>query len=174
MRNKIILAALIALLMVSCGKSRDKELAQIAAMEESLGRIAVDYAKADSLIALYTQFADHFQKDSLAPIYLMKAADVSINVGKAAEAVQYLDRIIDNYPDYADMGGCYFLKGLAFERSEQFDLAKEAYTFFVETYPDHELASDTKKMIPLLGLSSEEMMDWILENANDSGLTMNE
>ena len=44
------------------------------------------------------------------------------------------------------------MKGYAYEVAEQIDQAREAYTYFVENYPDHYLAADTKKMIPFLGM----------------------
>ena len=85
------------------------------------------------------------------------------NVSRAEEALQYLDRIIDNYPDFNDLAGCYFLKGYAFEMAEKYDLARDAYTYFVETYPDHVLANDTRAIIPYLGMAPEDMLDLLLD-----------
>ena len=104
----------------------------------------------------------------------MRAADVMTNIGRCDEAIEYLDRIIDNYPDYSDLAGCYFLKGYAYEQAEQYDLAREAYTYFVKTYPNHVLANDTRTMLPYLGLAPEEMLDMLLSGDSIVAETLRE
>lgn len=173
MKQKLILVGILGiLLLASCGPKRDAEVAKIEAMEESLQMFtaAINNDKADSLITMYVAFANNFPKDSLSAKYLQKAADCAINVGRTDDALEYLDKIIDTYPDFSDLAGCYFLKGYAYEQSGQTDLAVEAYTYFVETYPDHVLAADTRKMIPLLGMSESEMLEYLLSNAGNLNL----
>ena len=172
MKSKILFACTlcVVILLAGCSHNRDKQIAAITKMEQSLSAIAVNPQTADSIVTLYVQFADRFSKDSLAPVYLQRAADVSVNVGNTDEALEYIDRIIGEYPDFSDIAGCYFLKGFAYEQSEQYDLAKEAYTFFVENYPEHNLAADTKKMIPYIGMSPEQMLDMLLANSNAGGI----
>ena len=74
------------------------------------------------------------------------------------------------YPGYEDIAGCYFLKGYAYENAEKYDEAREAYSYFVENYPDHYLAADTKVMINYIGMNPEEMFDAIMANATDQNL----
>ena len=66
------------------------------------------------------------------------------------------------YPGFEDIAMCQFLKGQAYEANQQYDLAREAYTEFVNNYPDHILAADTRKMIPLIGMTPEEQLEAIL------------
>ena len=49
-----------------------------------------------------------------------------------------------------------------------YDEAKAAYQTFVDKYPDHYMAEQTRLMIPKVGMSPEEMLDQILANANDT------
>ena len=81
-----------------------------------------------------------------------------------------LDSVITLYPGYDDIAGCHFLKGQAYENNEQYDKAREAYTLFVTNYPDHYLAPDTRKMLPYIGMTPEEMLDAILANATEQNL----
>ena len=99
---------------------------------------------------------------------LFKAAEVQSNVLHTDEAVALYDRIINDYPDFEDLPICYFLKGIAYESDSQFEKARQAYQTFVDKYPDHYMADQTRKMIPLVGKSTEEMLDDILAAANDT------
>ena len=58
--------------------------------------------------------------------------------------------------------------GNAYESNSQFEEAKAAYQVFVDKFPDHFMAEQTRKMIPLVGMSPEEMLDKILDDANNS------
>ena len=75
---------------------------------------------------------------------------------------------IDQIEDFEDLPICYFLKGIAYESDSQFEKARQAYQTFVDKYPDHYMADQTRKMIPLVGKSTEEMLDDILAAANDT------
>lgn len=161
------------MLMAACSSpNREKELKNIAEHEQMLSAIDVssDDNAAIEMLALYRKFANDFPEDSLAPAFMVRAADLCINLGKSDDAVNLLDSIITLYPGYEDIAGCYFLKGYAYESAEKYDEAKEAYSYFVENYPDHYLAADTKVMINYIGLSPEEMFDAIMANATDQNL----
>ena len=152
----IILAAT---LLVACGPSREERIEQIEDFEDSIfeSAVAADETTADQLTALYTAFADKYPDDTLTPQFLFND-----------EAVALYDRIINDYPHFEDLPICYFLKGIAYESDSQFEKARQAYQTFVDKYPDHYMADQTRKMIPLVGKSTEEMLDDILAAANDT------
>lgn len=161
------------LLMAACSTpNREKELQKIEEHEQMLSAIDIssDDNAAMELLSLYRQFANDFPEDSLAPAFMARAADLCINLGKSDDAVNLLDSVITLYPGYEDLAGCYFLKGYAYENAERYDEAKEAYSYFVENFPDHYLAADTKVMINYIGMSPEEMFDAIMANATDQNL----
>lgn len=170
MRRTLLLASAL-LLLTACGHkpNRDQALADIATREQALAQvnIAADEQQAYDMIDLYQQFATDFPEDSLAPVYLQKSADIYINLGDNDQALAILDTIIAQYPGYDDLAGCLFLKGQAYENNEQYDQAREAYSQFVNDYPDHVLAPDTRKMLPYIGLTPEEMLNAILAAATE-------
>lgn len=152
------------LLLAACGPNREKQLKAIEEQEQALSSLDMitDDSDLDAMLSLYRTFAADFPDDSLAPVYLQRAADISISKGRQDQAVALLDTVISLYPGFEDIGGCWFLKGYAYETAGQYDSARAAYTYFVENYPSHDLANDTRKTLPYLGMSPEEMLEAIL------------
>ena len=109
--KRLVLFLSITALLVACGPSRQDSIDQIEDFEDSLteSAIVVDSAAAEQLTNLYVEFADKYPSDSLAPQYLMKAADMQSNVMNTERAVALFDRIIENYPDFDQLPICYFL-----------------------------------------------------------------
>ena len=167
--KKIILAIMGLGLIAACGSKnevpdRDVLVDSIEVMEQSLMNASVntDLQKADQMIALYDLFADNYPDDSLAPIYMMRSAEIEINTGSYEAGIATLDSIMNLYPGYEELPICQFMKGTAYEMNQQYDLAREAYTEFVERYPDHVLAADTRKILPYVGLTPEEQLEAIM------------
>lgn len=159
-----------ALLLAACGgPSREKQIADIERQEEQISTADINAQDEDiaPLVQSYTRFANDFADDSLAPVYLQRAADLCISLGNTDRAISLLDSVVSLYTGYEDVAGCYFLKGYAYETAEQYDKAAEAYTYFVDNYPDHPLASDTRLSIQYLGMSAEEMLEAILASNAD-------
>ena len=166
--KKIAVFTLGALLAVACGNKKelpdyDALVDSIEDVEQSLKYVAVgaDTSKANHIIALYDLFVSNFPDDSLAPVYMLRTADVQINIGDFENGIATLDSVMTIYPGFEDMAMCQFLKGRAYEMNQQYDLAREAYTEFVNNYPDHVLAADTRKLLPLIGLTPEEQFEAI-------------
>ncbi len=175
MKRIILILAGLAL-MTACGhKASQEELAkEIEEQEATLNYLDIDNADSTlcEMISLYRQYYNRFPADSMAPVYMRRTADLCITLGSADEAVALLDSIIAMYPDYDDLAGCWFLKGYAYETAENYDSARVAYTYFVETYPDHYLAKDTRTTLQYLGLPVEEMFEAIMAGATAENLVM--
>lgn len=161
---------MMAAMVAACGPSREERIEQIQDYEDSIFElsIAADTASADELTDMYIAFADKYPADSLTPQFLLKAAEVQSNVLHTERAIELFDRVIEDYPDFEAVPICYFLKGNAYELNSQFDEAKKAYEVFVDKYPDHYMAEQTRLMIPRVGMSPEEMLADILANASDT------
>lgn len=161
---------ILATLLVACGPSKEQRIEQIEDFEDSIfeSAIAADPNTADEMTKLYTDFADKYPSDTLSPKFLLKAAEMQGNVLHTEKAIALFDRVINDYPDFEDIPICYFLKGNAYELNSQYDEAKEAYQTFVDKFPDHYLADQTRYVISHVGMSPEEMLADILANANDS------
>ena len=159
--------AVMGLALASCGNNRDKEIKAIEDGERQLSALDINTQDGEltAMVKLYRDFAAHFPDDSLAPVYLMRAADLSITLQDYDQAQSLLGQVASQYPGYEDMGGCHFLRGYAFEMAGLYDSARAAYTYFVENYPEHSLAGDTRQSIPYIGMSPEEMLEAVLAAA---------
>lgn len=175
--KKILFVVVAVLTFAACGHkvNRADLLSDIEQKEASLDYSSCDIDAIDSvkneMVVLYRQFYTTFPTDSLAPGYMQRVADMLISLERTDEAVAVLDSIIKQYPEYQDMGGCWFLKGYAYEEAEQFPQAREAYTYFIDNYPDHYLAESTRSAIQYIGMTPEEMFDAIMNSASDKGLS---
>lgn len=162
----ILVVAAAALLATACGTNREKALAEIARGEDSLKMDGLMYVSdsmaGNRMIARYEAFANDFPEDTLAPKFLHAAADISLNIGDASRSIALLDRIINDYPQYNDLGSCYFDKGRALEEAERYDDARQTYEEFLALFPDHVMADDTRSMLPFLGMSADSALAQIL------------
>ncbi len=171
-----------ALLVAACGHkmSREEMIKNIEVRESGLDYSTTDPDVIDSvqaaMVDLYRQFYVAFPDDSLAPVYMQRSADMLVSLQRTDEAVAVLDSIIDQYPGFEDIGGCWFLKGYAYEMVEEFDSARAIYSYFVDNYPDHVQARDTRTRLVnnYIGMSDEEMFEAIMRAASDKGLTIDD
>ena len=176
--KKIVFCLLGIALLAACGTKadRDQMVRDIEDHEQRLDFNTINTSDLDdsatAIVSLYRQFYGTFPNDSLAPVYMQRAADINISLGQPAEAVAIIDSIITLHPDYADLGGCWFLKGYAYETAEDYEAAREAYTYFINNYPDHYLAKDTRTTLQYLGLTPEEMFEAIMSGATDANIVM--
>ena len=176
MNTRKFLCIPMALLLAcaSCGNnSRQEALDKITKTEDSIDiqNTLVDTEVGMRLIDNYVAFSSQFPEDSLAPVFWHRAAQVAANIHRPDLAVVYLDTIIGQYADYKQLAECYFYKGFVLENvAQDYDNAKIAYQAFVDKYPNDPLAKDAKVLIENLGLSPEELLAKILQNADTSTL----
>ena len=167
-RNMILplLAMAVLIMCANCTSQRDKALGEILSYEGSIdfATSKVDIPTGETLVKMYVGFANDYPTDTLAPMYLMKAADVAMNIKRGDIAIKYLDRVVKDYPDYDKLADCYFMRGYVYETVlADINKAKEAYELFLIQYPNHPLAADTRIIIQNLSLSDEEIIRMIME-----------
>ena len=107
----------------------------------------------------YIKYATKHPEDTLAPDYLFKAADISMNLGKAKLAMDQLDKILKNYPDFEKRAETLFLKAYIYENYQgELANARKFYKAFLNEYPNHEFADDVEMSLLHLGKSPEELV----------------
>ncbi|PID93587.1 MAG: hypothetical protein CSA95_06635 [Bacteroidetes bacterium] len=163
MRRIWLLILGVWMLFSACSSPEQKAQKEIAAMEESLFNEEMGLLsprQTEKLVGLYMDYAADFSEDHWSPEYLFRAADVSMNVGNSALALNLFSRIRKEYPHYEKVAQCLFLQGFIWDNNMG-DVAKarELYTLFLKLYPDNEFADDVKMSIEYLGKSSEELIE---------------
>ena len=161
-------------LFIACGSNNEEivdTLSQEALMDsiDSLDLslredLKFDTTKSNKMVTWCLEYANRFPEDSLAPVYMLKMAQIQINGGEFDQGLATLDSIIELYSGFEDVAICQYLKGQAYEQNQQYDKAREAYMLFVTNYPDHYLTPDTRKMLPLVGLTPEEQLQKVLDS----------
>lgn len=159
--NQLGLVSVLVMMMVSCGPAKQTEIENIKDLENEFSSQTegINRDKAAVLVDAYLGFANQFPGDSLAPEYLFRAADISMNMFDPGKAIDIYNRIINEYPDFRKAPQCIFLKAFVYENNLN-DLvnAKRFYTEFLEKYPEDDFADDAQISLDNLGKSPEELI----------------
>lgn len=120
---------------------------------------AIDPVVASDLVSAYCDFADANSDDAMAPEYLFKAMDVSMNLNEPQRTIYIIDKLVKEYPDYPRTQAALFVKAFIFEtKFANLDMAKKLYEQYLEMYPDGEFAESCRASIENLGLTPEELV----------------
>jgi outer membrane protein assembly factor BamD (BamD/ComL family) len=163
MNNRFIFAALIlAVTLTSCKPSREKSVSEIRGMEKKLYEqpsFTYNKPRGDSLLRMYDDFVSRFPKDTLAPVFLFRAANLSISAGDGNKALSLLDRFATQFPDHPKVPVCFFFKGYVYENIlKNLDKAKESYLIYIEKYPNDVFVKDARMAIQNLGKTPDQIV----------------
>jgi TolA-binding protein len=146
----------------SCGNKREAELLKIKELETKLFADSTnvkDEVSAYNLQVAYTHFAEEFPSDPEAPEYLFKAADLGLGMAWSKSTIDFLDKIIREYPDYPKVPDAVFIKAFVYDHQLNDDVkAGEIYKEFIAKYPDHVFAKDAQASLNNLGKSDEDVI----------------
>jgi tetratricopeptide (TPR) repeat protein len=167
------IAALLAgvLMLMGCGPGGDiagkgdapdplEARARITAMEDSLfNSSGFDARSAQALLDVYKRYALTFQRDTLVPEYLFRAASVCRTMGDPEQSIVLYDRIMVDYSGWDKLPDVLYLKAFVMDT----DLgrkgeAKRAYQKVINVFPEHPFAHDARMMIQNLDLTDEELV----------------
>ncbi len=154
----------LVLVLVACSSPKEKMATDIKNTEEELfgdpSNFDLTNEKITDMISKYTDYAEQFPDDPRSADYLFSAAKVLRTTGKYVDAINMWDRIMTEFPDYADFAQCLFLQGFTYENNlSDFDKAGATYKAFLEKYPDHELTDDAEFSLRNLGKPAEEILE---------------
>jgi len=159
---KLISCIIIGVLLAGCTQSREKMIKEITEKEKTLftaDNPIPDKTKVNEMVALYLKFADKHSKDSLAPEYIYRAANLQMSVALNEEAISLLDRVIKDYQGYSKLPETYFLKAFIYDNNiKNISKARAAYTDFLQKFPKHDLADDAMISIDNLGKTPEQIV----------------
>ncbi len=172
-RTYLLILLLGFLLLESCANNAEKKklLLAVTELEEQVlsdTTSLLDRTKGMALIQAYENYANAMAQDSLSAEYLYKGAEIAMNMQMAGQAIEYHQRILNNYPDFGKRSYCLFLQAFIYENQlQQFETAKSLYLEFVQKYPDHPLADDASVSVANMGKSLEELIQsWETKEKN--------
>lgn len=166
----------VLLILAACNGGREEKLNKIKDLESRLlqdSLKAKDEVAAYNLQVAYTEFAEKYPTDSLAPEYLFKAANLSMSLNWGKSAMDILDKFTSVYPDHKRAAEALFYKGFVYDNQLNDDaLAGNYYREFLKKYPNHEFAASAEASIKNLGKSDEELIrEFETMNADTSKTT---
>ena len=157
----LTLVLLVAVLS-GCGPSREKSAGNIDGLEKRLfspQSTGFDQIKADSLLAAYESYVKRFPDDSLSMKFSFKAANLAMNLGNSAKAIELFEKFMEKYPDSPKASVSMFFKAYIYENQlKNLDKAKELYLQFIEKYPNSDFSDDARVALENLGKSPEQMV----------------
>ena len=157
--KKIIVLLLIAGFFVGCNSNDPAKRIEKLEKQAFATEKAIDPVVASDLVSAYCDFADANPDDAMAPEYLFKAVDVSMNLNEPQRTIYIIDKLVKEYPDYPRTQAALFIKAFIFEtRYNNLDMAKKIYEQYLEMYPNGDFADDCKASIENLGLTPEELV----------------
>lgn len=161
---------LFILLVISCGPSIEEKRQEITNLETEMK--SKEMAFADTVlttkaVSSYLDFVTMHPSDSLSPVYLFKAGNISAQKGDVRKATEIFEKLVSEYPEHKDAPMALFLQGFIHETmSSDFKAAKVSYERFLKMFPKHERASDVRFSLDNLGKSPEELLNQM--NIQDS------
>lgn len=158
------------ILFASCGGNKQDDNqngsslgSKIETAERNLNPEKPDPSQINNLLVMYTHYADSLPKDSLSPVYLMKAADLYHFQGKYVLKCQMYQRIIERYPSFRDLDMVMYLYAFSMDSElNQREKAKAQYLEYVEKFPQSQYIPDAKSRLETIdSLSFKELEDRI-------------
>lgn len=159
--KKFIVYFVLVFVLVLVGCNTNDPAKRIEKLEEQAFATegAINPEVANDLVSAYCDFADANPDDAMAPEYLFKAVDVSMNLNEPQRTIYIIDKLLNNYPDYPRTQAALFVKAFIFEtKYENYDMAKKIYEQYLVMYPDGEFAESCRASIENIGLTPEELV----------------
>lgn len=167
----IILGA--SMLLWGCGsKPNGSNTATEAQLVSTLGQLesqlressgtSLDTAKINTFVQNAESLAERFPQDSLAPLYLFKAAELRHASGKWAEAIDLWGTVDTKFKNYQRSPEALFMQGFVSENDLQDrKQAIRYYEVFLAKYPQHPMADDARALIENLkkGITDQELIE---------------
>lgn len=169
MKNLFPFLLLILMVVISSCGGRSALVSKIDKAEAGLKADSLkipDNEKVKEVQALYLSFSKEYPSDTLAPEYLLKAADLATFLHDYKTTIGLYDRILTDYKQFSKAPQALFLKAFTYDQYIQDPMkAAELYRQFISLYPNHDLADDASQALLFCGKTDEEIMQMLQERA---------
>lgn len=173
MKKYTIILLAFAGLFIAC-QSQDSMQHDILVKEETLMQSAARSKSMDSLanvlIADYDAYASKYPKDSMTPTYLIREGQLYSSKRDFQKAAELFNKVCVQYPTDHWASYALFFQALAYSDWAQSnnnkndilrnsERSRSLFADFIRKYPSHNLVKDAMNLMPMVGLSDEEMLN---------------
>jgi tetratricopeptide (TPR) repeat protein len=167
MMKQLYTAAITLILIIgftSCTSEKERLANRIAKGEEQLLNDSTKMLNpeiARKVMKDYVDYVAQYKEDTLAPVYLFKAADLANGLQQPKESIRLYEQLLSEYPEFKKAPSAVFMIGFIYDTVIQDkQKAKEYYQKFLDKYPQHPLAQSAVASLEQInsGLSDEDLV----------------
>ncbi len=115
----------------------------------------------NSAIKAFTDFSYFCTKDTLAPVFLLKASQIAQSINNLPQAQICLERCLSDFPDFHNRGAAMFLLAQMNDEPRLLnneEKAQEMYRSILTNYPHTDWARNADAALKLIGKSDAEII----------------
>lgn len=123
---------------------------------------------AEKSVKVFYDFYLNCKNDSLSPVFLLKAGQVSLSIRKYTDAKDLFTKVIAEFPAFKNRAGAMFLLAQLYDETSILNdesIAKKIYEQIIKEYPNSSYANDSKACIRNFGKSDEELVREFLKDS---------
>ncbi len=169
-RNLVVAFIFGSLLITSCGPT-DNEIKIIQELEAQAYATPgdMDTSYANSLITEYLNYVEnHPGEDSIAAIYLYKAAEINNSLGNHTKAITQFYDVHRKFPNTERAPYGLFTAGFVYYSDlNNKPVALQFYREFVDNYPNHALTESAQDLVKALSRTEsdlDQVHEWLEQN----------
>jgi hypothetical protein len=156
----LVMAFVFALSVFSCNEKKlteedvKKTEAQLFNEDQSVNKDNVEL-----MIETYCKFAEQNPDSEMAPEYLFRALEISMNFRESDQSLALGDKLIKRYPTFEKIPVALFMEAtFVYEPNGDLGKAREIYEKIIKDYPDNEFVPSAEQAIENLGKTPEELI----------------
>ena len=148
------------LFLFACGPaSRENQQKNISDIEKKIHNEKFSEKLAEEFLTATTNYIVSFPKDSMAPVYLFKQADMYLSINKPKDAVSALKKLQDEFPAHRLVGDALLQQAIINDNMLQNKTeAKLLYNKFLTKFPNHKNAAVAHQALQLIDLNPEDLV----------------
>lgn len=127
-----------------------------------MGETEVKTEVANRAIKAFTDYAFYCTNDSIAPVFLIKTAQIAQSVNNIPQAKLALDKCITDFPNFKNIPAALFLLAQLYDDENSYlnseIEAQRLYNKIIKEYPKSDLVPSAKGALMLIGKSDAELL----------------
>ncbi|OFX49043.1 MAG: hypothetical protein A2046_14715 [Bacteroidetes bacterium GWA2_30_7] len=160
--------------LFSCSSQQQEKIKKINELEASVfdsSKLTLNKNIANELVKNYENYVNEYKTDTVCPMYLFKAGELSMSLNDGMKAMMLYKRIEQEYPNYKKVAVSIFLQAFLYENYlNDKESAKRTYSNFISKYPNHELVKDAKASLENIDIPLEDLIKQFEAKASKDSL----